>query len=439
MSSALAIASVTQVLKDLLNNGIVDQDVTGIVNGNVTVTSLAPDLIDAGKDGPSQLNLFMYHVTENQGWRNQHYPALNKKGDRVTNPPLALNLHYLLTAYSPEELVGDVLLGYGMQLLHENPVLSRESIRKSLALPSVLSANGLPPNLQAIATSKLADQVEQVKLSMEPLNTEEMSRLWTAFQVKYRPTASYIATVVLIESEKSTRPALPVRQRNIYVKPFRQTTINAIRSQSSATAAALDGHKILHSHILVLEGHHMKGENTRINIDGHLYMPDAALVSNDQIRFALPAGLRAGLHGVQVVELYDMGTPETLHSGTASNVQAFILSPEIASATPLNLKTIAGRRSADIRIDVMPAIQDGQRVMLLMNQVNAAPDTAPAAYSFPGRLTSSPPEPASSIDIPVSGIRPGDYLLRLLVDGAESPLESDPATGNYNAPLITIA
>src|SRR5438067_7747145 len=103
MSSALAIASVTQVLKDMLNNGIIDHDVTGIVNGNVAVTCLPPDLIDVTKDGPTQLNLFMYHVSENPGWRNQYYPSLNRNGERISNPPLALNLHYLLTAYSSEE------------------------------------------------------------------------------------------------------------------------------------------------------------------------------------------------------------------------------------------------------------------------------------------------------------------------------------------------
>ena len=45
MSNALAIASVTRVLKDLLNNGLIDHDVSDAVGGNVTVTALPPDRI----------------------------------------------------------------------------------------------------------------------------------------------------------------------------------------------------------------------------------------------------------------------------------------------------------------------------------------------------------------------------------------------------------
>ncbi len=44
MSTALAIASVTAVLKDLLNNGVVDHNVQPLV-GDVTVSALAPDRI----------------------------------------------------------------------------------------------------------------------------------------------------------------------------------------------------------------------------------------------------------------------------------------------------------------------------------------------------------------------------------------------------------
>src|SRR5579871_6638942 len=133
MSTALAIASVTYVLKDLLNNGIIDADVSSSVAGDIKVTALPPDRIDATADNEqNQLNLFMYQATPNQGWRNEGYPRLDSQGNRIGNPPLALDLHYLLTAYSVSELHSEILLGYGMQLLHEMPVLIRDDIRTSL-------------------------------------------------------------------------------------------------------------------------------------------------------------------------------------------------------------------------------------------------------------------------------------------------------------------
>src|SRR5690349_19913580 len=111
MSTALAIASVTYVLKDLLNTGLTKQDITGTIGGNVTVTALPPDRIDAGNTTENnQLNLFMYQATFNSGWRNQALPSLNSRGERIQNPPLALDLHYLLTAYGSEELHHEILL-----------------------------------------------------------------------------------------------------------------------------------------------------------------------------------------------------------------------------------------------------------------------------------------------------------------------------------------
>ena len=152
MSTALAIASVTAVLKDLLNNGVIDHDLASSV-GEVVVSALPPDRIDAlgtPADQKSRLNLFLYQITPNQGWRNVGLPSHDGRGERLSNPPLALDLHYLLTAYGLEEFHAEILLGYGMQLLHETPVLTRSAIRTSLAPPTPVGGGGdLPPAMQA--------------------------------------------------------------------------------------------------------------------------------------------------------------------------------------------------------------------------------------------------------------------------------------------------
>src|SRR5262245_15054840 len=221
MSNALAIASVTAVLKDLLNNSLIDHDLGSSV-GEVIVSALPPDRIDAlESDKKSRLNLFMYQVVQNAGWRNVGLPSRNDRGERISNPPLALDLHYLLTAYGAEEMHAEILLGYGMQLLHETPVLTRAAIRRSLAPPSLITGgSGLPPEMEALFTSELSEQVEQIKIAPSSLTTEEISRMWSAFQAKYRPTAVYQASVVLIESQHSKKSPLPVCARKIYVVPF---------------------------------------------------------------------------------------------------------------------------------------------------------------------------------------------------------------------------
>ena len=232
MSNALAIASVTAVLKDLLNNGVIDHQLSGMV-GEVAVSALPPDrLLVAGQAETSRINLFMYHVTTNQGWRNAALPSRNADGDRTSNPPLGLNLHYLLSTYGANEFDAEVLLGYAMQLLHETPVLTRESIRRTLAPASPVNGAALPAPHNALVASELADQVEQIRVVPETMSLEEVSKLWTAIQSHYRPTAAYQASVVLIESRRSARSALPVAndKRRIYVVPFRFPAIDDVVS-----------------------------------------------------------------------------------------------------------------------------------------------------------------------------------------------------------------
>ncbi|MBD0326353.1 MAG: DUF4255 domain-containing protein, partial [Pyrinomonadaceae bacterium] len=87
MSTALAIASVTAVLKDLLHNGLIDHDLVSSL-GDVLVSALPPDRIDISETtGNSQLNLFLYQVTPNTGWRNVGLPSRDGRGERLTNPP----------------------------------------------------------------------------------------------------------------------------------------------------------------------------------------------------------------------------------------------------------------------------------------------------------------------------------------------------------------
>src|SRR3712207_763671 len=123
MSNALAIASVTAVLKDLLDNALIDDSISATVGGPVTVDTLAPDRIETGEEEKAQLNLFLYHVMPNPAWRNVGLPSRDGNGGRLTNPPLALDLYYLLTAYGQQDFHAEILLGYAMQVLHETPVL----------------------------------------------------------------------------------------------------------------------------------------------------------------------------------------------------------------------------------------------------------------------------------------------------------------------------
>jgi hypothetical protein len=198
MSTALAIAAVTAALKDVLSTGLVAEKVPPGL-GEVTVSALPPDRLDnQGGAQINRLNLFLYRVEPNTALRNVGPPGRGVAGRRVTNPPLALDLNYLLVAYGTEELHGEILLGHGMKLLHETPVLTRDAIRRSLT-PSVAAAPapGIPPR-GALFNAELAEHMEPVRITPAQVSFDELTRLWSALQCRYRTAAAYLASVVLL-------------------------------------------------------------------------------------------------------------------------------------------------------------------------------------------------------------------------------------------------
>jgi hypothetical protein len=131
---------------------------------------------------------------------------------RLSNPPLALDLHYLITAYGRSDFQAEILLGYAMHLLHERPMLDRPAIRRALN-PSPLDVSMLPPAFQVLTASDLADQVEAIRITPMVMPVEEMSKLWAAIQSHYRPSAAYQVSVVLIEAKRHASTPLPVLSR----------------------------------------------------------------------------------------------------------------------------------------------------------------------------------------------------------------------------------
>ncbi len=203
MSSALAIASVTAVLKNLLGNALIQQSAATSM-GDVTITTVPPDRIPTGAEERTQLNLHLYRLTPNSGWRRTGDSAAQK--ERHDTLPLALDLHYLVTAYGERDFQAEVLLGHAIQCLYETPILTRETIRSALA--SMSTSNGSSAALTALPASALNEQLEQVKISPEFLSMEEMSKLWSSLQTRARLSVTYQVSVILIENRRANVTAL---------------------------------------------------------------------------------------------------------------------------------------------------------------------------------------------------------------------------------------
>jgi hypothetical protein len=421
MSNALALAGVTAVLKDLLDSGLIEHQITDAMGAGVTVSSLAPDAIPIEPpDAVPRLNLFLHQVSPNAAWRNADLPSRDSRGSRISNPPLALDLHYLLTAYGVDELQAEVLLGYGLHLLHEHPGLSREQIRTALN-PSPVSGGLLPTVYQALASADLAEQVEMLKITPESMNSEEMSRLWSALQAHYRPTAAFQVSVVLIQSQRSARSPLPVltrgrpvpatgRDEGVVVTPGLvppYPTIESVLADAHETPSTLRL-----GDAATLRGHHLAGtqravvmRNDRFGVEHEIAVADGA--DEGELAFNVPVVPAVLPVGVYRLEL------RVLRAGEAqprvSNTVPVALAPAITTFPPL-----AMARGPDnllsLTVGLQPEVRVGQSVVLMMGTREApASPFAANAQQLDFEFADAPP----------AG---GTPLLRLRVDGVESTI-----------------
>lgn len=205
MSSALVLASVTAILRNLLENGLVDRGVTSAVGSDTSITALPPDRITTGDDEKPQLNLFLYQATP-----RGLYSASRHQRDEDDRPrrglPMALELQYLLTAYGAQDFQTEILLGYALEVLHRSSDLSGDTIRDILS--SVSSTKGgrvVPAALAALGAADLGGLFGQMKICPQTLDSQEMLNLWSSFQVCYRPSITY---KILLEM-KTARPGRP--------------------------------------------------------------------------------------------------------------------------------------------------------------------------------------------------------------------------------------
>jgi hypothetical protein len=190
-ANGLSIAAVTAVIKHLIENGLAGRNVTSQLGGDVMISAQPPDRIPSGSDERAQLNIFLHQVTPHTSVR------LENGNGALPRPAVAVELHYLVTAYGAQDFQSEILLGHAIDILHANAKLDSASIRESLnALTSGTDRRVVPPSLATLAASDVAERVESIQITPEFLDAESISRLWSALQARFRPSATYKVTAV---------------------------------------------------------------------------------------------------------------------------------------------------------------------------------------------------------------------------------------------------
>lgn len=432
MSNFLAIATVTATLKEILLRGV-QNDVPGS-----NITTERPDNITNGMADP-RVNIYLYQVTPNAALRNMDLPTRDRRGQLVQCPRAALDLHYLLTVYGEESsLVPQRLLGSVVRTLHEQPILARELIEE------VKSS----PEYKFLATSNLANEVELVKFTPTSISLEELSKLWSVFfQIPYALSTSYQATVVLIESEKSTSPALPILERKLFVQPFRNPVIDKIIAEEEFGNRDKINTPILYNSKVLILGKNLSSRATRIQLLGAEVEPQA--VSDTRLDLDLTQmpnseSFRSGVKAVQVVHRIPKKDDPTefLPFGFESNVGAFVLQPKIeGDITYTVLENQPASAKSQIVVEgIQPIVGKRQRGILILSQIPISDDVDPKTFTFAAEerpVEEGGPDDTDTLIFRIKEQIPnGTYLIRIQVDGAESPLVFK--DGAFTGPILTI-
>jgi Pvc16 N-terminal domain len=412
----MALAAVTATLQFWLSNVLNDPSSP---LGSVTVTAKAPDLAEAsqGKGDNSDLivNLFLHQVTPNASWRNIDLPTLSKDGrTRLTNQALALDLHYLLTAYGTRDTEAEALLGFSVLMLHETPILPRSQIRTALA--------GLPntnPYVAVLKNAGLADQFEMIKITPATLGREEMAWLWTALKADYRPTFPFQVSVVLIQPETPVSFPLPVLSRNLTIEPGLGPSLLQIDTTGNPAIPAP-------SATVTVDGAGLSAVNRISLVNAHLgvqYPPFApASTTVSSVSFVVPndpPNLPAGIYQM-TVQIVDAGGVVQ----ASSNSLLLPIAPTILPAPP----PVAANNPQGtlITLHCAPEVLTNQKVALIMNGIAVAARTITAKTN------------TVSFQFPL--LAPGPYLARLSVDGIASPVQVNwgATPPVFQGPMVTV-
>jgi hypothetical protein len=394
MSNALAIAGTTLTLQSILQKEILSDPNDTDLN-DTTVTILPPDKA-RGNSTANQLNLFLYQILPNAAWRNMNIPNQVKPGE-VGNPPLALTLHYLLTAFGKDNDTAlpyaHHLLGKAMSILYDHPLLGPDEIRAA-------TAASFPAN-------DLDKQLERIRITLQPLSLEEISKLWTGLVTQYRLSVGYEVSVALIDSSQPKRISLPVLTRGPQdqgiisqgnlIPPF--PALEQILFPNNQPAARLGD-------ILILAGNHLDGSSPGLVFNHPLWTAPVEIAPQpggtaSQVSVQIPNSPATWPAGFYTVWLLVQRSGETYRRAT--NQLTFALAPKIgitpASAAGLNVS---------YTITCSPEVRPEQRASLLLADQDIPAD--PHATQT-GTLT-----------FQAQNLSPGTYYVRLRLDGIDSLL-----------------
>jgi hypothetical protein len=418
MSSYKAIRAVSSTLKNLLTNEMEDQP--------VSVTLLPPDVVPNMATGKRRINLYLYLVTENGYLKNQEIPGEGHPG-AYGNPPLSLNLHYLMTGYSDSDssderdLSAQETLGDGMRVMHDFAIITRDS-----------------PYLD----SALQHEFERVKIALQPASLEEFAKIWTALPAaNFRCSVAYNVTVIQIESERPRQLGIPVKTRRLHMSLVKRPQITSVYRTPLLPGDPIGDARAEVGQSLTIKGTGFKASKTWVKL-GSLDPIGVAPQPNGDIQITVPDDqypvdfdhvttrpillsdqLQPGPQLVQVlVERSGEGVQGGLDRGTmftesvvqSSEQSSFILAPAVVTISPA-----AGTSATVLTVTGKRLFQSELKSYVYVRDVGIEVDFKPGDPFLPPTPTQVQ-VPLTALTKTVPPLPGGTYPVRMQVNGALS-------------------
>ncbi|GAA1920951.1 DUF4255 domain-containing protein [Streptomyces sodiiphilus] len=420
MSNALALATVSESLRLLIAQNLAPE-----IDLAVDVETRRP--YPEPPDDPT-ITVFLHQVTPSGALPGHDLPTRAPDGTLLRRPAAALDLHYLISCYGEEsELVGQRLLGAVIRTLHEMPVLSRDLIRQAAARPQ-------------LAGSDLAESRQRIRFTPTPMDVEATSKLWGMLhQTPYALSVPYQASLVAIEGREGPVSGPPVTRRTVSAVPGTGPRLELLRSRPAGSGDGVPPAEgpVPAGHDLVIEGTGLRAGTVTARL-GRLDVPlPPENVTDRRVVVPVPAELEAGRQQLRLLHGVAAGDPPRQRPALESNPLDLVRLPGIDGPVGVSGRSDnGGTLSATLAVRLDVPVGPGQRVFLLLDEAAPVEGRRPAGHRF-----DAPPPDAGEdphlLRVPVRGVRPGRYLVRVNTDGVQSLLEQA-EDGLFTGPAVDL-
>ena len=154
-----------------------------------TVSLKSPKEMRTGHPPEKGLSVWLYQLERSAELTNR--PVVRVSPTELRRPPLPMNLHYLFTPIADRTETEQLIIGKVLQVLNDGTTVEPDPARPELR--------------------------ETLRISLETLDLESITRVWTALEAPYELCMSYLVHVVDIESgEQPAQSAFVIDRESSY-------------------------------------------------------------------------------------------------------------------------------------------------------------------------------------------------------------------------------